>query len=263
VLARPNETLHTLKPSPLLLFAHAQVLHDRNETLFHRVLVDHVEELFPLVYCPTVGHTCQHFGADFGLPRGMYFSRPDRGHFASLVRNWPHDDVHVLCVTDGSRILGLGDLGAHGMGIPIGKLALYVAAGGIAPHRVMPAVLDVGTDNLELRDDRDYLGVRAPRLEGSEYFDAVDEVRGWGVGSGEGYGGRGEALCALNKRFVTTEQQLGHISLKRPSRAIFTPEECALGKKRERVSTSSRSQALLPHSRTLSSYLPSVRTPKP
>ena len=152
-----------------------QDLHNRNETLYHRVLVDHIEEVAPLVYTPTVGHVCQQFGNQFRRARGMYFSREDRGHFSSMVWNWPHDDVHVIVVTDGSRILGLGDLGAHGMGIPIGKLALYCAAGGIAPHRVMPVMLDVGTNNEALRDDEGYIGIPKPRLEGQEYYDMVDE----------------------------------------------------------------------------------------
>jgi len=99
-------------------------LHDRNETLYHRVLVDHIEEMAPYVYTPTVGQACQEFGTRFRRPRGMYFTEDDRGQMASMVYNWPHKDVHVIVVTDGSRILGLGDLGANGMGIPIGKLSL-------------------------------------------------------------------------------------------------------------------------------------------
>lgn len=99
-------------------------LHDRNETLYHRVLVDHIEEMAPLIYTPTVGQACQEFGARFRRPRGMYFTEDDRGQMAPMVYNWPHKDVHVIVVTDGSRILGLGDLGANGMGIPIGKLSL-------------------------------------------------------------------------------------------------------------------------------------------
>jgi len=152
-----------------------QDLHNRNETLYHRVLVDNVEELAPLIYTPTVGHVCQQFGDQFRRSRGMYFSRQDRGLFSSMCFNWAHDDVHVIVVTDGSRILGLGDLGAHGMGIPIGKLALYCAAGGIAPHRVLPVMLDVGTNNKALREDDGYVGVPLPRLEGDEYFEMVDE----------------------------------------------------------------------------------------
>jgi malate dehydrogenase (oxaloacetate-decarboxylating)(NADP+) len=152
-----------------------QELHNRNETLYHRVLSDNIAELAPLVYTPTVGVVCQQFGAQFRRARGMYFSREDRGLFSSMVWNWPHDDVHVIVVTDGSRILGLGDLGAHGMGIPIGKLALYCAAGGIAPHRVMPVMLDVGTNNEALLRDPDYVGIPKTRLTGDDYDEMVDE----------------------------------------------------------------------------------------
>mmetsp|Transcript_28987 Transcript_28987/g.86540 ORF Transcript_28987/g.86540 Transcript_28987/m.86540 type:complete len:623 (-) Transcript_28987:53-1921(-) len=152
-----------------------QELHNRNETLYHRVLADNIEVLAPLVYTPTVGHVCETFGKQFRRARGMYFSVQDRGLFSSMVWNWPHDDVHIIVVTDGSRILGLGDLGAHGMGIPIGKLALYCAAGGIAPHRVMPVMLDVGTNNEALLADEDYVGIPKRRLEGDAYFDLVDE----------------------------------------------------------------------------------------
>eukprot|EP00617_Octactis_speculum_P026981 CAMPEP_0185748876 /NCGR_PEP_ID=MMETSP1174-20130828/7596_1 /TAXON_ID=35687 /ORGANISM="Dictyocha speculum, Strain CCMP1381" /LENGTH=615 /DNA_ID=CAMNT_0028424755 /DNA_START=6 /DNA_END=1853 /DNA_ORIENTATION=+ len=152
-----------------------QELHHRNETLYHRLIVEYIEELAPLVYTPTVGTACLQFGNQYRTARGMYFAQKDRGMFSTMIHNWPHDDVHVIVVTDGSRILGLGDLGVHGMGIPIGKLALYCAAGGIAPHRVMPVMLDVGTNNPELIDDPNYLGTKMPRLTGDEYFDFVDE----------------------------------------------------------------------------------------
>lgn len=128
-----------------------------------------------MIYTPTVGKACQLFGTVFRRTRGMYFSKNDVGHMTSMVYNWPHKDVRIVVVTDGSRILGLGDLGAHGMGIPIGKLALYCAAGGIAPHRVLPVVVDVGTDNEELLEDPFYLGVRSRRLSGAEYYAVVDE----------------------------------------------------------------------------------------
>ena len=124
---------------------------------------------------PTVADVCIEFGNRFTRSRGMYFSAVDRGLFSSMVHNWPHNDVQVIVVTDGSRVLGLGDLGANGMGIPIGKLALYCAAGGIAPHRVLPVVLDVGTNCKTLLDDPDYIGVRQERLQGAEYFQMVDE----------------------------------------------------------------------------------------
>ncbi|KAJ1448168.1 hypothetical protein M885DRAFT_623684 [Pelagophyceae sp. CCMP2097] len=150
-------------------------LHDRNETLFHRVLVRHTEEIAPLIYTPTVGEACLKFGSTFRRPRGMYFSLDDVGHMKAMVHNWPGKDVRVVVVTDGGRILGLGDLGASGMGIPIGKLALYCAAGGIAPHRVMPVVLDVGTDNQKLLDDPFYLGLKRRRLTGAAYDQVVHE----------------------------------------------------------------------------------------
>ena len=150
-------------------------LHDRNETLYHRIIIDHMEEVAPLIYTPTVGQACKEFGSRYRRPRGMYFTEDDRGHMAAMVYNWPLPDVHVIVVTDGSRILGLGDLGAQGMGIPIGKLSLYCAAGGIAPHRVLPVVLDVGTDNEELLNDPFYIGVPKRRLKGKEYYHLVDE----------------------------------------------------------------------------------------
>jgi malic enzyme len=122
-----------------------------------------------------VGAVCEQFGSQFRRSRGMYFCRNDAGHMSSMVRNWPHKDVHVIVVTDGSRILGLGDLGVYGMGIPIGKLTLYCAAGGVAPHRVLPVMLDVGTNNETLLNDPEYLGTREKRLTGKAYFDLVDE----------------------------------------------------------------------------------------
>ena len=152
-----------------------QDLHNRNETLYFKTLVDNIESMAPLVYTPTVGQVCLQFGNQFLRPRGMYFSKHDRGYMSSMVHNWPHNDVHVIVVTDGSRILGLGDLGVNGMGIPIGKLALYCAAGGIAPHRVLPITIDVGTNNQALLEDPQYLGIREKRISGQEYYDVLDE----------------------------------------------------------------------------------------
>ncbi len=152
-----------------------QELHNRNETLYFRTLVDDIVSMAPLVYTPTVGLVCQKFGAQYRRSRGMYFSKDDKGDIGSIIHNWPQRDVHVIVVTDGSRILGLGDLGVNGMGIPIGKLALYCAAGGIAPHRVMPVQLDVGTNNPDLINDPEYLGIKEPRLEGDAYYEFLDE----------------------------------------------------------------------------------------
>jgi malate dehydrogenase (oxaloacetate-decarboxylating)(NADP+) len=155
----------------------AYTLHNtrRNETLYYRTLVEHIDEMAPLVYTPTVGTVCQQFGNQFRRSRGMYIGKQDMDQMSGIISNWPHNDVHVIVVTDGSRILGLGDLGANGMGIPIGKLALYCAAGGIAPHRVLPVMLDVGTNNERLLNDPDYIGNRHKRLEGQAYYDLVDE----------------------------------------------------------------------------------------
>ena len=152
-----------------------QDLCNRNETLYFSILVEHIEEMAPLVYTPTVGNVCLNFADQYRRARGLYLTRHDRGDMHALVHNWPYDDVHVIVVTDGSRILGLGDLGINGMGIPIGKLALYCAAGGIAPHRVLPVMLDVGTNNAELQNSPLYMGTPEPRLDGPEYYEMVDE----------------------------------------------------------------------------------------
>ena len=152
-----------------------QDLCNRNETLYFSILVEHIEEMAPLVYTPTVGNVCLNFADQYRRARGLYLTRKNRGDMHALIHNWPYDDVHVIVVTDGSRILGLGDLGINGMGIPIGKLALYCAAGGIAPHRVLPVMLDVGTNNEELRKNPLYMGTPEHRLDGPEYFEMVDE----------------------------------------------------------------------------------------
>lgn len=127
------------------------------------------------MYTPTVGLVCQKFGSIFRRPRGMFFSAEDRSHFGAMLHNWPCDDVEVIVVTDGSRILGLGDLGVNGMGIPIGKLALYSAAGGIDPRKVLPVMLDTGTNNEQFLNDPFYLGMQHPRLTGEAFWSVVDE----------------------------------------------------------------------------------------
>ncbi|KAI8545176.1 hypothetical protein RHMOL_Rhmol07G0021400 [Rhododendron molle] len=150
-------------------------LHDRNETLYYRVLIDNIEDFAPIIYTPTVGLVCQNYSGLFRRPRGMYFSAKDKGEMMSMIYNWPAHQVDMIVLTDGSRILGLGDLGVQGIGIPIGKLDMYVAAAGINPQRILPVMLDVGTNNQKLLEDRLYLGLRQPRLEGEEYLSIVDE----------------------------------------------------------------------------------------
>lgn len=151
-------------------------LHDRNETLYYRVLIDNIKDFAPIIYTPTVGLVCQNYSGLFRRPRGMYFSARDKGEMMSMIYNWPAQQVDMIVLTDGSRILGLGDLGVQGIGIPIGKLDMYVAAAGINPQRILPVMLDVGTNNENLLEDRLYLGLRQPRLEGEEYLSVVDEL---------------------------------------------------------------------------------------
>ncbi|KAK8934161.1 hypothetical protein KSP39_PZI015049 [Platanthera zijinensis] len=150
-------------------------LHDRNETLYYRVLIDNIKEFAPVIYTPTVGLVCQNYGGLYRRPRGMYFSGKDKGEMMSMIYNWPAKQVDMIVITDGSRILGLGDLGVQGIGIPIGKLDMYVAAAGMNPQRILPVMLDVGTNNQKLLKDNLYLGLRQPRLEGDEYLSIVDE----------------------------------------------------------------------------------------
>ncbi|CAL2240710.1 unnamed protein product [Prunus armeniaca] len=150
-------------------------LHDRNETMYYKVLIANIEEYAPIVYTPTVGLVCQNYSGLFRRPRGMYFSAEDRGEMMSMVYNWPADQVDMIVVTDGSRILGLGDLGVQGIGIAIGKLDLYVAAAGINPQRVLPVMIDVGSNNEKLLKDPLYLGLQRHRLDGDEYLAVVDE----------------------------------------------------------------------------------------
>lgn len=154
-----------------------RALQDRNETLFYRLLHDHIAETMPIVYTPTVGEACQRFSKIYRRPRGLFVSYPDREYLREILSNRPtgRREVDVIVVTDGQRILGLGDQGIGGMGIPIGKLSLYTLIGGIDPARTLPIVLDVGTDNVELLEDPQYLGWRHRRIGEDEYFEFIDE----------------------------------------------------------------------------------------
>jgi malate dehydrogenase (oxaloacetate-decarboxylating) len=149
-------------------------LQDRNETLFYRLLSEHVDEMTPIVYTPTVGLACERFSHVYRQPRGLYITPDDRGQMHELLSELPYSEVSVIVATDGEGILGLGDQGAGGMGIPIGKLALYTLGAGIHPTRCLPVCLDVGTGNAQLRSDPLYLGVQRPRLEGDEYYGLLD-----------------------------------------------------------------------------------------
>ena len=172
-VARFLQSLRRL-PDDLEKYIALNALHDRNEALFLRVVVDHIDEMQPIIYTPGVGLACQKFGLIFQRPRGVFISINDRGHIADILRNWPHP-AGLIVVTDGERILGLGDLGANGMGIPVGKLALYSACAGVNPEHCLPVMIDVGTDNAELLTDPFYIGLRQRRVRGAAYDEMIDE----------------------------------------------------------------------------------------
>jgi len=172
-VARAYEAYKT-KDEDLERHIYLRALQDANEILFYRLLLDHIEEMTPMVYTPIVALACEQFSHIYRRPRGLFISYPLRDFIPQLLRNRPNKDVDVIVVTDGERILGIGDQGAGGLGIPIGKLSLYTLIGGIRPERTLPIVLDVGTNNTERLKDPEYLGWRHERVAGQAYFDFVD-----------------------------------------------------------------------------------------
>jgi malate dehydrogenase (oxaloacetate-decarboxylating)(NADP+) len=163
------------KESNLERYILLSALQDRNERLFFRTVLDHLEEILPIIYTPTVGQACKEFSHIFRHTQGFYINPEDRGSMDKVMQNWPNRDVRVIVVTDGSRILGLGDLGANGMGIPIGKLSLYCACAGIHPDQCLPVMMDVGTNTEDILHDPLYLGYPQHRLTGDAYYDMLEE----------------------------------------------------------------------------------------
>ncbi len=163
------------KPNNLERYIYMTALQDRNETLFYRLVTDNLEEMLPIIYTPTVGQACMEYGHILRRSRGLFISARDRGTVADVLANWPHSNIRIIVVTDGERILGLGDLGANGMGIAVGKTSLYTACGGLDPSVCLPVTLDVGTENETLLEDQFYLGIRQRRVRGDAYLELFEE----------------------------------------------------------------------------------------
>ena len=164
------------KSTPIEKYQYLSALRRANVHLFYRLAVDHMKAVTPLIYTPVVGEACRRWSEIYLHPEGLYVSHADKGRIAAVLQNWPQPHVAITVVTDGSRILGLGDLGVNGMGIPVGKLSLYCACGGIRPDAALPITLDLGTNNKALRDDPLYLGSRRPRVSEAEEREFLDEL---------------------------------------------------------------------------------------
>lgn len=164
------------KEKPIEKYIYLSNLRKSSVHLFYRLAIDHMKKLMPLIYTPVVGEACLKWSEIYSSPEGLYISYADKGHISSVLKNWPQDHVDITVVTDGSRILGLGDLGINGMGIPVGKLALYCACGGIRPDATLPITLDLGTGNKAFREDPLYMGSRRDKVSAEEEAEFLDEL---------------------------------------------------------------------------------------